>query len=107
MEKYIVCDTEGCPMGVPFRTRLQALEYKAIFGRPDWTIKQVQFKSKKSSTPKQRKAVFFVEMWCHIEFEGNITDFYEVSDFLECYLEEAKEIAEDAQSSYFSMLNGY
>ena len=48
-----------------------------------------------------------VEEWCDITFEGNINDFYEVSDFLADYLDTAKEIAEDAAASYWSMLNGY
>ena len=39
--------------------------------------------------------------------EGNINDFYEVSDFLADYLDTAKEIAEDATSAYWSTMSDY
>lgn len=60
-----------------------------------------------TSKSNKRRAVSFVEEWCNISFEGNINDFYEVSDFLADYLDTAKEIAEDAAASYWSMINGY
>ena len=36
----------------------------------------------KKSSEKQKNTVQFIENWCSITFEGNINDFYEVSDFI-------------------------
>lgn len=107
MKKYIVYDTTSSPVGVPFNTWKEAETYKIVYGRPDWTIKLVSIHIDRKSTERQRRAVSFVEEWCNISFEGNINDFYEVSDFLADNLDIAKEIASDAEASYWSMLNGY
>lgn len=107
MKKYIVFDSTGHKVGIPFNSLKDAQAYKAIFGRYDWPIKLVQVKIERKSTAKQKAAVHFCEQWLHTVFEGNIEDFYEVSDFLSDYLDLAKEIAEDASASYWSMINGY
>lgn len=91
MKKYIVYDTTGNPVGVPFNTWKDAETYKIVYGRPDWTVKLAHIHIDRKSTERQRRAV---------SFEGNINDFYEVSDFLADYLDTAKEIAEDAAASY-------
>ena len=105
MKKYIVYDTTGNPVGVPLNTWEDAETYKMIYGRPDWIIRLSIIRIDRKSTERQRRAVSFVEEWCNISFEGNIDDFYEVSDFLADYLDTAKEIAEDADASYWSMIN--
>lgn len=53
-------------------------------------------------TNRQKKAVAFCETWLKVKFTGNINNYTEVSDFLSLYLDEAKSIAEDAFSSYYS-----
>lgn len=105
MKKYIVYDTTGNPVGVPFNTWEDAETYKMIYGRPDWIIRLSIIRIDRKSTERQRRAVSFVEEWCNISFEGNIDNFYEVSDFLADYLDIAKEIAEDATSAYWSTIN--
>lgn len=105
MKKYIVYDTTGNPVGVPFNTWEDAETYKMIYGRPDWITRLSIIRIDRKSTEKQRRAVSFVEEWCNISFEGNIDDFYEVSDFLADYLDTAKEIAEDATSAYWSTIS--
>lgn len=107
MKKYIVYDTTDHPVGVPFNTWKDAETYKIVCGRLDWTVKLAHIHIDRKSTEKQRRAVSFVEEWCNVSFEGNINDFYEVSDFLADYLDTAKEIASDAAASYWSMLAGY
>lgn len=55
-------------------------------------------KNKKYSTLKQRGAVRFCEETLYnITFEGNITDYYQVSSFLDDYLDAAKAVAEEAE----------
>ena len=54
------------------------------------------------TTDKQKRAVSFCESWLKIQFTGDINNFKDVSSFLSIYLEEAKPIAEDATSSYYS-----
>lgn len=41
-------------------------------------------------TEKQVNAVHFCEEWLHVSFEGDIDNIFEVCDFLQEYLEEAK-----------------
>lgn len=105
MKKYIVYDTTGNPVGVPFNTWEEAEIYKTVYGRFDWIIEQVSIHIGRKSTERQRNAVSFVEEWCDITFEGDINNFYEVSDFLADHLDIAKEIAADATASYWSMIN--
>ena len=105
MKKYIVYDATGNPVGVPFNTWEDAETYKMIYGRPDWIVRLSIIHIDRKSTERQRRAVSFVEEWCNISFEGNIDNFYEVSDFLADYLDTAKEIAEDATSAYLSTMS--
>lgn len=107
MKRYIIFDRTGNKVGIPFKSYKDAEEYKIIFGRMDWKIESINIKITKRSTPRQKTAINFCEQWLDIKFCGNIEDFYDCSEFLSEYLDNAKEVASDAESSYFSMLNGY
>ena len=100
--KYVVYDTTGNPVGVPFKTIREAEEYKAFNRRFDWTVRLVDINIWRESTPKQRGALTFCEGVLGIQFEGNRYDFYDVSDFLSEYLEEAKQVARELTCSYSS-----
>lgn len=102
--KYVVYDTTGNPVGIPFKTIREAEEYKAFNRRFDWTVRQVDINIWKESTPKQRGALTFCESVLDIQFEGNRYDFYDVSDFLSEYLEEAKQVARELTCSYSSYM---
>ena len=104
MKKYIVYDSTHQKVGIPFNHLKEAIVYKEVYGNPNWKIHAVNVASSRKSTDRQKAAVRFVEMWCDIEFQGNINDFEEVSDFLSNYLNTAKGIAEDATHSYHSYL---
>lgn len=54
------------------------------------------------TTKRQKAAVNFCETWVRVKFDGDIDNFKEVSNFLSKYLDEAKNIAEDAVASYYS-----
>jgi phage/plasmid-associated DNA primase len=54
--------------------------------RYDWKIKQKQV------TERQKKAVVFIEEILDIDFEGDINNYRQVSNFLNEYLEDAKEL---------------
>lgn len=41
MERYIVLDSTGHRVGMPFRKWKEASIYKTIYGRQDWRIKRV------------------------------------------------------------------
>lgn len=56
--------------------------------RYDWKIKQKQV------TERQKKAVVFIEKILDVDFEGDINNYRQVSDFLNKYLEDAKEFNE-------------
>lgn len=81
-----------------FPTYKQAMTFKIANSRMDWDIQQI----KRQVTDKQKRAVYFVETWLKVKFNGNINNFYDVSNFLNNYLNEAKSIAEDAYASYYS-----
>lgn len=102
--KYVVYDTTGNPVGIPFKTIREAEEYKAFNRRFDWTVRQVDINIWRESTPKQRGALTFCESVLDIQFEGNRYDFYDVSDFLSEYLEEAKQVARELTCSYSSYM---
>ena len=102
MKRYIVFDKTGNKVGIPFTSYKDAEEYKIIFGRPDWTVELVDFRINKRSTARQRAAIHFCEDWLDIQFTGNIEDFYDCSEFLSEYLDSAKEVSFDAESSYYS-----
>ena len=102
--KYVVYDTTGNPVGVPFKTIREAEEYKAFNRRFDWTVRLIDINIWRESTPKQRGALTFCEGVLGIQFEGNRYDFYDVSDFLSEYLEEAKQVARELTCSYSSYI---
>lgn len=102
--KYVVYDTTGNPVGIPFKTIREAEEYKAFNRRFDWTVRLVNINIWRESTPKQRGALAFCEGVLGIQFEGNRYDFYDVSDFLSEYLEEAKQVARELTCSYSSYM---
>ena len=102
--KYVVYDTTSNPVGVPFKTIREAEEYKAFNRRFDWTVRLIDINIWRESTPKQRGALTFCEGVLGIQFEGNRYDFYDVSDFLSEYLEEAKQVARELTCSYSSYM---
>ena len=57
MKKYIVYDTTGNPVGVPFNTLKDAETYKIVYGRLDWTVKLTHIHIDRKPTEKQRRAV--------------------------------------------------
>lgn len=54
----------------------------------------------KKSTKKQQEAVKYCEEWLYIEFDGNIEDFNDCSQFLDIYLEEAKQTEMELRCEY-------
>lgn len=105
MERYIVLDSTGHRVGIPFKEWKEASIYKTIYGRQDWKITKVKItESNRRSTEKQIDAVHFCESWLNIKFTGDITNFYEVSEFLSKYLEEAKMFYTEIRSEYEAYL---
>ena len=101
MKKYTIYDSTGTIVAT-LTTMKDALDFKHIRGNNTWTIKIIEPLRNRQSTPKQKSAVKFVEEWLNITFTGNINDFYEVSDFLSEYLDEAKQMYDEAYSEYSS-----
>lgn len=56
------------------------------------------------STERQKAAVHFCEQWLNIEFEGNIENFRECSNFLNNYLQFAKQTARELTCEYCSYI---
>lgn len=56
------------------------------------------------TTDKQKAAVHFCEQWLNIPFEGDIEDKYQVSTFLEEYLQEAKDLYNEIKYEYEAYL---
>ena len=56
------------------------------------------------TTDKQKAAVHFCEQWLNITFEGDIEDKYQVSTFLEEYLQEAKDLYNEIKYEYEAYL---
>ena len=90
---YSVRD-RSCHVIRMFDTEGQAQEFCFIMGRSDWRVERVR------PTKSQVRAVHFCEMVLDIKFEGNIHNLYDIEEFLDNYLEDAKIIMEDAESSY-------
>ena len=82
---YKVFDTENNNIAT-FKSYTNAVGFKMLAGRPDWTIKE----SIRPSTENQQKAVRFVESVLNVEFKGSITDFEDCRVFLSKYLDVAK-----------------
>ena len=53
-----------------------------------------------ATTDRQKAAVHFCESWLQIEFEGNINNRTQVSQFLSEYLDEAKMTCEELTCEY-------
>lgn len=56
------------------------------------------------TTQKQKAAVDFCFKWLKVPFNGDINNFKEVSEYLSIYLDEAKNIAEEATADYLSFM---
>lgn len=56
------------------------------------------------TTNRQKAAVHFCERWLHITFEGNIENRNQVSTFLNNYLQDAKNLYEEAACDYEAYL---
>lgn len=103
MKKYTIYDSTGTIVAT-LTTMKDALDFKHIRGNNAWTIKIIEPLKNRQSTPKQKGAVKFVEEWLNITFTGNINDFYEVSDFLSEYLDEAKQMYDEVYNEYTSYI---
>ena len=103
MKKYIIYDSTGTIVAT-LTTMRDALDFKHIRGNNTWTIKIIEPLKNKQSTERQKSAVKFVEEWLNITFTGNINDFYEVSDFLSEYLDEAKQMYDEVYNEYTSYI---
>ena len=71
-----------------FRDYQSAYTFIISRQRYDWKIKQKQV------TECQKKAVVFIEEILDVDFEGDINNYKQVSDFLNEYLEDAKKLNE-------------
>ena len=56
------------------------------------------------TTDRQKAAIHFCEQWLNITFEGNINNRFEVSIFLEEYLQEAKNLYDEIRCDYEAYL---
>ena len=99
--QYIVKNPYGITVRV-FNKYEQANTYVLAFGNKNYSIQRRTYDCKKPSTTKQKAAVDFIEQCLQIEFTGDIENFYEVSEFIGEYLEDAKIVFEDAKESYYS-----
>ena len=105
MKKYIIYDSTGTQVAI-LTTMRDALDFKHIKGNNAWTIKILEPLKNKQSTARQKGAVKFVEEWLDITFNGDINNFYEVSDFLSEYLDEAKQMYDEIYCEYTSYAFG-
>ena len=103
MKKYTIYDSTGTIVAT-LTTMRDALDFKHIRGNNAWTIKIIEPLKNRQSTERQKSAVKFVEEWLNITFTGNINDFYEVSDFLSEYLDEAKQMYDEVYNEYTSYI---
>ena len=55
-------------------------------------------------TDKQKASVHFCEQWLNITFKGDIEDKHQVSEFLEEYLQEAKDLYNEIKCEYEAYL---
>ena len=56
------------------------------------------------STDRQKTAVHFCEEWLNITFEGDIENKYQVSLFLQEYLQDAKNLYDEVKCEYEAYL---
>ena len=57
------------------------------------------------STDRQKAAVHFCEEWLNIIFEGDIENKYQVSLFLQEYLQDAKNLYDEVKCEYEAYLS--
>ena len=103
MKKYTIYDSTGTIVAT-LTTMRDALDFKHIRGNNAWTIKIIEPLKNRQSTARQKGAIKFIEEWLNITFTGNINDFYEVSDFLSEYLDEAKQMYDEVYNEYTSYI---
>lgn len=97
MEKrYKVLDSEGHFISKLF-TYNDALAFKMLANRPDWKI-SLEKEYKRKVTDKMKRTVSFIESITTCNFNGNIEDFSDVSNFIGSYLDYAKEIKNELLS---------
>ena len=97
MEKrYIVLDSEGHFIS-KFLTYNDAFAFKMLANRPDWKI-SLEKEYKRKVTDKMLKTVYFIESVTPYDFNGNIEDFSDVSNFIGSYLDYAKEMKNELLS---------
>lgn len=97
MEKlYKVLDSEGHFIS-KFFTYNDACAFKMLANRSDWVISKTR-EYKRKVTDKMKKAVYFIESITPYDFDGNIEDFSDVSDFIGSYLDYAKEMENELLS---------
>lgn len=97
MEKrYKVLDSEGHFIS-KFFTYNDAFAFKMLANRPDWKI-SLEKEYKRKVTDKMLKTVYFIESVTPYDFNGNIEDFSEVSNFIGSYLDYAKEMKNELLS---------
>lgn len=101
MKKYIICDSEGNKVAM-ITTIKDNLNIKLVQNNEVLSIKEINTMRDKKSTEKQKAAVEFVESWIDVEFTGDIDNFYDVSDFLSEYLDEAKRLYDEVRDEYTS-----
>lgn len=66
--------------------------------------KNERYKMRSMTTDKQKAAVHFCEQWLNIDFNGDINNFEQVSEFLSEYLQEAKNLYEEISCEYEAYL---
>lgn len=99
MVKYDIYDSYDHIVRGDFPSFKSAIKFKIANNRLDWKIIKRDYRQ---STKKQKNTIAFIEQMLNIEFKGNIEDFYEVSDFIYNYLDDAKSNYQDACESYYS-----
>ena len=57
-----------------------------------------------TTTKRQKATVHFCEQWLNITFEGDIENKYQVSLFLQEYLQDAKNLYDEVKCEYESYL---
>lgn len=100
---YIVIDTTNHSVEM-FSTHKEAQHFCAMNNRFNWTIKHTNNKQRQS-TKRQQAAVKYVEEILYIEFPGDINSFYDCSEFLNLYLDEAKQTERELSCEYESYLD--
>lgn len=98
---YIVKDKTGEPVAA-FKSYIQADGYRNLLGNPNWTIEK---ESNRRPTSKQIAAVHFCESVTSIPFEGDINNYDDVAGFLDCYLEDSKNMYRELYCEYDSYIN--